>query len=241
MREDFEEKYHLLEEQNYWFLARRDMILRLIHEKKNTNILDIGCSGGVLMLDLKKKGYNVIKGFDISEKAVELSHKRGLKTTYVCDAEDIKEVDCCFDVAISSDVLEHILDHENALREWKRILKPKGKLMVFVPAFQMLWSSHDKANMHQRRYTKKQLVSILRMLDFKILRAGYWNFSSFIPSLITKFMDKLHSRPKKDQLFDFGPKINGILTQILKLENYILSKGVNFPLGVSVFAIAQKK
>ena len=56
------------------------------------------------------------------------------------------------------DVLEHIRDDYSALKEWKKVLNPNGIILISVPAFQHLWSHHDKFLGHYRRYNKKDFI-----------------------------------------------------------------------------------
>ncbi len=208
-------------------------------------VLDIGCSGGALMRDLMEKGFQSVKGFDISEVAVRLSHERGIESTYVCDAARTKEETGSFDVAIASDVLEHIKDEDAALREWHRVLKPRGKLVVFVPAFSFLWTAHDDVNLHQRRYRKGELSARLARNGFKVEKAGYWNFAMFVPSVAIKMAQSLafwrKNEPRKDNLLEINQRLNAFLIKVLRVENRLVMSGFESPFGVSAYAIGRKR
>ena len=161
MDQAYETKYHVQEDKHWWFESRRDMVIKLLRQSdRNSKILEIGCSGGPLIRALNKLGYNDVHGIDISEPAIDLCKLREISNTSVMDGSRPDFGDGQFDVVIASDVLEHIEDEEKALCEWNRILKPSGKLIVFVPAFKMLWSKHDEANHHYRRYSKSELIRI---------------------------------------------------------------------------------
>src|SRR5207253_9325776 len=120
-------------------------------------ILDIGCAGGPLLLDLKNAGFYNLYGVDVSEKAAEVCKQRGLENVYVMDGHNPEFEENSFDVIIASDSLEHLQDDMLALKNWNRLLKPGGELYVFVPAFMYLWSKHDVVNQHFRRYTAVEL------------------------------------------------------------------------------------
>lgn len=236
----YEEKYHQLEESYWWFKARRHFILGLLkNEDKKLKILELGCSGGQLIADLRSLGFKDVHGLDISPSAINLCKKRGLKNVQVCDAARTKFRNSEFDIVIASDILEHIKDERKGLAEWSRILKKNGRLVIFVPAFNALWSRHDDLNHHYRRYSKKQLLSSLRASAFSIERSSYWNFFMFIPVALLRLAQKILPSKESDDLYRINSIVNNILIGLLKLENSLL-KFLKFPFGISAFAIARK-
>jgi SAM-dependent methyltransferase len=239
----YEAKYHLQEERNWWFEARRDLVIKLLqHTDHNSKILEIGCSGGPFIRTLNAHGYRDVYGIDISKDAVDLCRTRGMRNIAVMDATRLGFKDGEFDAVIASDVLEHIQDEDLALSECNRILKPAGKLIVFVPAFEFLWSKHDEANHHYRRYSKFRLVRGLADANFEVSRSSYWNLFLFFPACLVRLLQRIQWRQnrKGDQLFELNSLLNELLIRLLKAENAILSL-INFPVGVSVFAIAGKR
>jgi SAM-dependent methyltransferase len=243
MEKLLELKYHELEEGHWWFLARRNIIFNLIKKNsENSKIIEIGCSGGPLLIFLQKKGFYNITGIDISKKAIEICKKRGLQNVRIADGIDLDFENDSFDIIIASDVLEHINDEGKAIIEWHRILKRDGILIIFVPAFQFLWSGHDIIHHHFRRYSKSQLTTILNRNNFQIKRISYWNFLLFFPISFIRIIQKLiykNSKPSA-QLYRANFFVNNILLNIIKLENQILAKDINFPVGISIFCIAKK-
>lgn len=243
MKRKYETKNYGLEEKHWWFITRRNIIHNLIKDMdKDAKILDIGCLGGPLLLSLKKKGFKNIYGLDLSKRSIAVCKKRGLKNVFVMDATktDFKNEE--FDVIIASDVLEHIKNDKKAIFEWNRILKPKGRLLVFVPAFKILWSPHDETNLHHRRYSKSSLTKLLKKAKFKVIKSSYCNFTLFFPALIMKNFQRLFRSKKQEipsQLFEVDPTINKAVINIIKLENKLL-KRFNFPVGISVFAVGEK-
>jgi len=242
----YELKYHKLEKDYWWFRARRDMIFKLLRHMKvhhNCKILDLGCASGHLITFLEKKGFKNISGIDISKEAIKKCREKGMKDTFIRDCADTKFKNRAFDVLIASDVLEHIETDSIALSEWNRILKKNGILIVFVPAFNFLWSKHDEVNYHYRRYSRKKLLDDLKKSNFTIVRASYWNFSLFIPISflrILQFFTSKISGGKEDQLFQLPHIINKVLLYLLKLENTLLEKSLTYPYGLSVLAVGKK-
>lgn len=246
----YEAKYHQLEEQHWWFASRRDAVYDLINTMNlpaSAAILEIGCSGGPLMQRLRTAGYKDVTGIDLSTSAIELAQARGVPHVSVMDGAALEFADGRFDVVIASDVLEHIEDESKALREWTRVLKPGGKLLVFVPAHAYLWSEHDVVNHHFRRYSRQGLADVMTHAGLKVQRSSFWNAALYLPTAALRLGRRLLSGPVSSQvkpgatgdLHSFAGPVNSLLLQWIKVENRIL-KHVDLPLGVSVFALAQK-
>ncbi len=275
MQADFADAYHALEDNHWWFIGRRDAVLRCLDGiPKNARILEVGCSGGATMDFLREQGFNDITGINIDAKGIEIADKkRGFANVFVMDGANTSFPDDHFDVILASDVLEHIQDDHVALQEWMRVLKPKGRLVIFVPAFQELWSHHDERNYHYRRYRAEDLREALRTAGFSIDRMSYWNFALFAPVAMVRFSQRFAQQfaqqftqvtqkavekwgaflPKQltdtmlgtksvevEHLRETPKLINESLSTLLKIENQILQKNIQFPVGVSVFAIAHR-
>lgn len=242
----YEEKYHAMEDHHWWFVARRDLIVRLLPRlriAKNASILEIGCSGGPLLEALSRRGYKNLCGIDISESAIARSRARGFSDVHQQDATAPSLPHRLFDLLIASDILEHLEHPDIALRNWKELLHANGKLFVLVPAFMTLWSGHDVVNHHFRRYTASLLAAQLENAGWKVERIGYWNGFLFPPTALVRIAARFFSQKKvpQDQLIPLLPGINSFLTTLVQFENALIHSGAKMPLGVSVFAIAQRK
>lgn len=246
----YEAKYHQLEEQHWWFASRRDAVYDLIKSLQlppTAAILEIGCSGGPLMQRLRAAGYADLTGIDVSEPAIELAQARGVPDVSVMDGAALEFANGRFDLVIASDVLEHIEDEATALSEWTRVLKPGGQLLVFVPAHSYLWSDHDVVNHHFRRYSRKGLVAALGRAGMRTQRSSFWNAAMYFPTAALRLGRRLVSGPISPEkkpgdtgdLHHFAGPVNSVLLQWVKVENRLL-RHFNLPLGVSVFALAQK-
>ena len=126
MNKDYELKYHKIEEDYWWFVAHRDMLYRLIKKlnaDKNSKILDVGCSGGHLIKLLRTNGLKNTYGVDISEKAINLCKRKGIKNVFVMDCIKTNFDNNTFDIAIAADILEHTKNDTRAIVEWNRIIK----------------------------------------------------------------------------------------------------------------------
>ena len=246
----YEAKYHQLEEQHWWFASRRDAVYDLIASLNlppTAAILEIGCSGGPLMQRLRAAGYSDVTGIDISGPAIELAQARGVLNASLMDGAALEFTAGRFDIVIASDVLEHIENEAQALREWTRVLKPGGQLLVFVPAHAYLWSTHDVVNHHFRRYSRRGLVAALERAGLRPQRSSFWNAAMYLPTAALRLGRRLLSGPASPEkkpgdtgdLRHFTGPVNRLLLQWVRAENFLL-RHVDLPLGVSVFALAQK-
>ena len=243
MKGDFENLYHEVEKTNFWFKARRKYILDILKNyPKNMAVLDIGCSSGILLNELKDIGFEAgnLYGVDISEKAINNCRANGIANAFVMDAQDI-QLDRKFDIIIASDCLEHLEDDRKALANWADLLKPNGILLVFVPAFKALWSEHDEVNMHFRRYVREDLEKKIKASGLEIEKSSYWNLFLFFPVFLVRLLSRLQSKRKQNDAGDLiKPGIfNNVLFNLINFENKLL-KYINFPIGVSTFCITRK-
>jgi len=243
MDQTYESKYHDLEATHPWFLGRRHMIIRLLRgTDRNQKILEIGCSAGYLLEILKKYSFQNLFGIDISREAVELCRKKGIDQVFQMDAADPKFSNNEFDLIIASDILEHMPDDVAAMKKWYKILKPGGKLIVFTPAFNFLWTEHDEINHHFSRYTKKKLSEIFRVTGFATLRISYWNFILFFPTVVIRFFHRVLVKKRHkthDHLYRMNSLARVLFLGLLQFENLLL-EFINFPIGVSVFGVVKK-
>jgi 2-polyprenyl-3-methyl-5-hydroxy-6-metoxy-1,4-benzoquinol methylase len=242
MDTNFEKTYYQTESTHWWGRTRRELIVHWISKfPKDVAILDIGCSGGALLTDLKAGGYRNLYGIDVSENAVALAREHGHQRAQVMDGGNITFDAETFDVVIASDCLEHLADDKAALDHWFRILKPGGTLIIFVPAFMFLWSEHDVGNHHCKRYSNQQLASLVRMSGFKIQRKGFWNFFLFPGLALLRLFQRLLPNPNKKVYQVLQPQafINNALVSLMRIENKLL-EFVDLPIGISTYVVARR-
>lgn len=238
---NYEDKYLKISENNWWFVSRNDLIVRLVNKyssDKNVKILEIGCAQGYLIERLRDIGYKNASGVDVDKGLINKAKAKGLNVLCM-DIMNNNFDDESFDLIICSDIMEHIKDEYKFVSEVKRILKRNGVAFVFVPAFMFLWSYHDEINRHYKRYKASDLKKLFSENGFEIEKLSYWNMSFFIPALVSRFIKRLFNI-KKDEFYGFPEFINSIISFILKIENRLV-EFINLPFGVSVFAVVRKK
>lgn len=158
------------EETHWWFVARRAIskhILDRIKLPKNAKILDLGCGSGGNLSMLAR--YGELFGCEMNDKVREHSIKRNIATiAYGKLPDEIPFADQKFDLIAMFDVLEHISDDRAVLTAVHGRLARDGVLLLTVPAFQFLFSKHDRLHHHFRRYSKSELKEKVMAAGFKI-------------------------------------------------------------------------
>ena len=231
-----------IEEQHWWFIGRRQLFGKIINSlalPQNPNILDIGSSTGTNLRLLADLGQTNIRGLDMSPEARDFCAEKGLAEVLLGDIKDIPYEDNSVDLALATDVIEHIDEDDLALIEIYRILKPGGYLLLTVPAFQSLWGIQDDVSQHKRRYKKKWFNNLVKSSGFEIEKSYYFNYLLFIPIWITRVLLKSFRSSLRAETDINSKLINVILLKIFTAD--ILSAGiVRPPFGVSILTLGRK-
>ena len=121
-----------------------------------------------------------------------------------------------------------------------RILRPGGRVLLFVPAFMFLWGVQDEVSHHRRRYRLPDLKQAVSKSGLVVERATYANITFFVPILLGRFLMRISRlRPASENNISVGP-LNGLLGRILGAEGAVLNK-TNLPFGVSAICIARRE
>ena len=229
------------EEAHWWHISKRNASLALIKrflQVKSPRLLDIGCGTGKNIESFSTLGK--VWGIDYSEQAIKFCRTRGLQNIILAEAGNIPFCSESFDVITMLDVLEH-LEEDKTLEEVVRILKPKGLLIVTVPAYQSLWSQWDLQLHHLRRYNKKALQLILRKNDLSILKISFMYSFLIIPAIFIRGVkSRLYGENYPSDFRISSPFINWLAKFIARLESHLI---LHFyvPFGLSLITVAQKR
>lgn len=232
-----------MENTHWWFVSKRKLVNHLLggFNRNSSLILDVGCGTGSNIMFLRKFGKCF--GIDVSDKALTFCKKNGLKTILQCDAERISFKKQSFEVITCLDLLEHADNIFNVLNEFKRIIKDEGKIIITVPAIRLLWSQHDDALCHMRRFGKKEFIDIITESNFKIDKIGYFFFSSFFIVAPIRIIRRFFAKKTKIQsdTTTLPPYIiNEFLKWLFSVEIKISSL-LPLPIGTTLFAVISKK
>jgi len=231
-----------IEGSHWWFAGRRRILERFLQSiaqkiGSNPHILDVGCGTGANLEMLRQFG--TAEGVDVSAEALNFCRRRGLNDVREGEAEHLPYESESFDLVTALDVVEHLDDDVAGLKEMRRVLRPAGYALLFVPAFMFLWGVQDDISHHRRRYTRGGLEQVVRAAGLKVERITYANLTFFMPILAGRVLMRLTGfRPASENNLTIGA-LNGVLGRILGSESLILPH-VNLPFGVSAICVARR-
>ena len=212
-----------------WLLVGNSIIVKRVIQKvykeysRGKKILDIGCGTGNFSLFLNSLGK--VFGVDRSYEALLHCRKKGIKQILQADAPSLPFKNDCFDTIILLDVIEHIDDDKALVSETHRLLKNGGHVFIMVPAFNVLWGSHDVRFYHKRRYTKTSISRLASLVDFKIEKIIYLHPHIFPFMLFYRYIDRRRKGFGKRHDNILLPKIiNDFLTWTIRIENLFLER-----------------
>lgn len=203
-----------LEDRHWWFAERRSILARHLRRLGPAGrALDAGAAGGGNTRVLLEHGWRAL-AVDVSESAVAHAHARGLEALRA-DLCDLPLEDAGFDLVVAFDVLEHIDDDRAAAAELARVMRPGGTALVAVPCDMRLWSAHDVALGHVRRYTRQTLGALLEGAGLEIQRMWSWNV------LLRPVVRLRRSNAGGCDLEELHPVVNRALGWIVGAERYL--------------------
>lgn len=232
-----------IEQSHWWYTGRRKILASFIEDicrrvtDRRPRILDVGCGTGANLLMLSKFGD--AEGVDVSEDALAFCRERELENVKLGAAEQLPYDDDTFDLVTALDVVEHLDDDLAGLREMRRVLRPGGRVLLFVPTFMFLWGLQDDVSNHRRRYRMPELGRVLEQAGFEIERTTYANITFFMPILAMRKLMRLTGIKAESENNINVSAFNGMLGRMLGAESFVL-KYMNIPFGVSGLCVARK-
>jgi len=229
---------------HFWRAAKRDLLRDLLTEigppERELRLLDIGGASSLYPAVLAEWGSVTVVEPDgecvkTAKAVLETDIRQG-------SLPDDLGVEGPFDVISMLDVLEHIEDDQRALEVVRGLLAPDGRLILTVPALPVLYSDHDRALHHFRRYTQRSLTESIEGAGLRVQRMSYWT-SLLLPLVaaqrsISKARSWLRPNPNPEYSVKLpGETLNSMLGAAMTMERYLL-RSMRMPAGSSLFAIA---
>ncbi len=240
MDRDYGQSYERLYREHWWWRSREEFLLKVIQGLKlpiKPNILDIGCGDGLFLESLSEFG-GIIEGLE-SDSSLVSRDSASRHRIHIGPFDRTFKPNKQYGLILMLDVLEHLPEPEAALKHAVELLDSDGLVVITVPAFPCLWTTHDDINHHYVRYTKQSLKRLATSASLRIDLMRYF-FHWLVPlKLAVRFKEMLiltHPRPPKIPT----PSVNRAMLAISRLEQRICDR-YPFPLGSSLLAVGGRQ
>ena len=210
-------------------------------------VLDAGCGTGGMILRLRapqsaggnQPGWRW-SGIDFMPLACELAQKRCGPETDIRQASitALPFADASFDAVVSADVICQVTEADVAVREFFRVLRPGGVVVINVPAYMWMWSYHDDSCETKHRYTRPEVEALLRAAGFGAVRSTHWNALPF--PLVWAKRKLLRTAHDTSDVKDYPAVIDAMFGTMMAVEHAWLRAGGCWAWGTSVLAVARK-
>jgi SAM-dependent methyltransferase len=229
-----------VDERHWWYRGRREILrteLDRLALPSPARVLDAGCGSGRTLQELVS--YGEVQGIELNSDAAQMARERGHGRVEVGRLEALPWPDATFDLITCLDVIEHVPDDRRALRELRRVGRPGAWLLVTVPAYPALWSGHDEANHHYRRYQRRSLRASVNDAGWQLQRLTSFNGLLLAPAAVVRLAQRWrHDAGSYSPDLSLPPAwLNAALERPLRAEARWLSRGRTLPVGLSLLAV----
>jgi SAM-dependent methyltransferase len=232
-----------VELRHWWYGGMRAvsaaLLDRVYRDRRDLRILDAGCGTGGDALFLQR--YGTVVGLDYAFEAVDFGSERLPGRLLRGSVLELPYANASFDLVTSFDVLYHrgVPDEAPALAEVRRVLRPGGRLLIRLPAYEWLRSRHDRQVHTRRRYTAGEVRALLETAGFRVERLTYVLSLIFPLPATLRLLERFTPDTGAESAMDMpSAPVNLLLRWPMALEAAWLSLGGRFPFGLSVMALA---
>jgi|SRR6266508_3815844 len=223
-------KLAALEDRHWWYRERRILLRRELRRFPIPGIaIDIGAAGGGNTRVLRQHGWHAT-AIEYGADGAEVARDRGVHAMRA-DARHLPIAERAIDLVVAFDVLEHIEEDHQCAHEIDRVLKPGGHALIAVPCDMALWSAHDEAVGHVRRYTRESLEALVEKAGLTVDGLWSWNV------LLRPVAAWRRRKSSGSDLTELSGVVNLGLTGIITAERYLPVKRLP---GVSLMLRAHK-
>ncbi len=225
-----------VEQRHWWFCARRKILADQIEQlalPDTAHLLEVGCGTGGNLSMLSRFGKVVaVEPDDAARHHAQQQSGQEILSGFLPHHLPAAAYDA--DLAVALDVIEHVEDDRAAVAAISRCLKPGGHFLATVPAYQWMWSGHDVAHHHKRRYRRLAFTQLFLDAGLTIRKSSYFNTFLFPPIAAARLLgwavdgEAVPSAP-----------LNKALQAIFSAERLLLRDGA-LPFGVSILVVAER-
>lgn len=240
--QDYFAEIQTLEADSFWFRNRNDLIVWALKRFAAFRgaFLEVGCGTGYVLKGLISSLPEwSFSGCEVSLNALMLAQRRLPSTEFIqADARKLPFREE-FDALGAFDVLEHIVDHEGALASMTGSLRMGGRLFLTVPQHAWLWSEVDVFAHHVRRYSKSEIIELLRAVGLKPVCISSF-MSLLLPALMaSRFSCKSREGWREPELH-LSSRVDRMLGGISAVERWLIYHGFRLPVGGSILIVAER-
>ncbi len=242
--EEYELMYQV-ETHHWWYLGMEAItraFLEQCHDGLNgLRVLDAGCGTGAAMTTYLAD-FGVVTGIDLSRDALAFARRREAAQVAQATVMCLPFAAETFDMVASFDVLYErgVASDVDALKEFMRVLRRGGHLLLRLPAYDWLRGRHDAAVHTARRYTARQVRGLLQQSGLALQRLSYANTILFPFALTKRLAERMLPVPKKGSDLRLNPgQLNRLFQTLLEWEAPIAAR-IGLPFGLSVVALGRK-
>lgn len=230
-----------LDSRHWWFTARRrildGIIERIVKPPKGARILELGAGTGHNLAMLERFGD--VEASELDPVARELASERLGRPVVEAALPDLSMFPAgSYDLIALLDVLEHVPDDKASLAAIHDLLKPGGALLLTVPINPWMWTAHDVAHHHHRRYRKPEIRKLAEQAGFAIELLSPFNTLLFPPIAAVRIVGKLTGKDDSDDALP-SPIVNRLLDGIFGFERELIGR-LPLPFGVSLVAVLRR-
>jgi SAM-dependent methyltransferase len=233
-----------LEAGSFWFRGRNRLIATLLqrHAPHAASFLEVGCGTGFVLAGVRAVRPGLaVTGVEASTRGLRLARRRLPDVELLqMDATRLAWRDE-FDVVGCFDVLEHVEDDREALRQLRAAAMPGGVVLVTVPQHPRLWSADDEYGHHLRRYTRGELLDKARAAGLTPVQVTSF-VSLLLPLMALSRRRRRTLGPDYDPRAELrqGPRLRAALEGVLGVERHLVARGVSLPAGGSLVLVARR-
>ena len=226
---------------HWWFTARRrildGVIERIVRPPSDARILELGAGTGHNLAMLSRFGQ--VEASELDPVARQLASERLGRPVVEAALPDLSMFPAgTYDIVALLDVLEHVPDDKGSLSAIIDRLKPGGALLLTVPINPWMWSAHDVAHHHHRRYRRAEIRRLALDAGYEIELMSPFNSLLFPPIAAVRLVGKLTGKDDSDDALPSAP-VNKALDLIFGLERDLIGR-VPMPFGVSLVAVLRR-
>ena len=238
-----------LEEDSFWVRSRNRLLKEMLRRHKSvgrkTRLLEIGCGTGAFVNEIIGDPDFSITGSEIYLKGLAYAKQKLPSAEFIQLDITQGRLSEEFDLIAAFDVIEHIEDDVRAIGNIHDMLPRGGHFILTVPQYQFLWSRLDEIVKHKRRYSRADLLGKLERAGFEVRYCSSFLFVLFPLMAVSRLLDRRKAADDTageefESRVRFPPLVNRVFDWLMRIDEFLILRGVSLPFGGSLLVVARK-